>query len=313
LFPGVDFCAVLGFASGALGAAGAVMATEPPQNQSFRRLYARPDSPLPDGPRFRRRLATIVQEYQFDSFESRGNVGRFMESQFGIEVPHYEGMGGRVFRFEEHFLQSHIHDVLESITAIARFLAGGTSRSSASDHWVRTVRRILAEEHMAYRIDDDGVVHPLVDQAFEAARVSVIGALAGEAFNAARTHFEDALAALEEEQPDTRGAVRNCFDAAENLFKLLTGTGQDLTQANVTATLKPIVDRLHGGLDPATQSHAGRMLSSFADWANAGHPYRHAQAGTEIQEPTHSLAVLYLSTGAGFIRWLAHMLTMARL
>ena len=46
-----------------------------------------------------------------------------MESQFGIEVPHYEGMGGRVFKFEDHFLQAHIDDVLESITAIARWRA----------------------------------------------------------------------------------------------------------------------------------------------------------------------------------------------
>ena len=246
-------------------------------------------------------------------YESRTSLGHFMESQFGIEVPHYEGMGGRVFKFEDHFLQAHIDDVLESITAIARYLAGGPGRSSASDHWVNTVRQVFAEEHMAYRIDDDGVVHPLVDQAFEAARVSVIGALGGETFNAARAHFENAIAALEEDPPDTRGAVRDCFDAAENLFKLLTGNGQDLTQSNVTATLKPIVDRLHGGLAKATQSHAGRMLSSFADWANAGHPYRHAQGDTEIQAPTVALAVLYLSTGAGFIRWLAHMLTMARL
>src|SRR6266404_7715259 len=167
------------------------MATEPPQTPSFRRLYLRPDSPLPDSPRFRRRLATIVPERYFAVYESRTSLGHFMESQFGIEVPHYEGMGGRVFKFEDHFLQAHIDDVLESITAIARY---------------------------------------------------------------------------------TRGAVRECFDAAENLFKLLTGTGQDLTQSNVTATLKPIVDRLHGGLAKATQSHAGRMLFSFADWANAGHP-----------------------------------------
>jgi hypothetical protein len=228
---------------------------DPPQTPSFRRPYLRPDSPLPDSPRFRRRLATIVPELWFKSFEEQ---------------------------------------------------------QRDANAWLALVREVFAEEHMAYRIDDNGVVHPLVDQAFEAVRVSVIGALAGDAFNAARAHFENAIAALEEDPPDTRGAVRDCFDAAENLFKLLTGTGQDLTQSNVTATLKPVVDRLHG-VDPATQSHAGRMLSSFADWANAGHPYRHAQAGTETQAPTVALAVLYLSTGAGFIRWLAHMLTMARL
>ena len=99
------------------------MATEPPQTPSFRRLYLRPDSPLPDSPRFRRRLATIVPERYFAVYESRTSLGHFMESQFGIEVPHYEGMGGRVFKFEDHFLQAHIDDVLESITAIARWRA----------------------------------------------------------------------------------------------------------------------------------------------------------------------------------------------
>ena len=101
------------------------MATEPPQTPSFRRLYLRPDSPLPDSPRFRRRLATIVPE----RYESRTSLGHFMESQFGIEVPHYEG---RVFKFEDHFLQAHIDDVLESITAIARYLAGGPGAASCT-------------------------------------------------------------------------------------------------------------------------------------------------------------------------------------
>jgi len=236
-----------------------------------------------------------------------------MASAFGIDVPHYDGPGGRVYRLEQYFLDAHAHDVLDSITAVFQILAGSGSRANPGERWLEAIREIFADEHMAYRVDDLGVVHVLVDQAFDAARVSAIGALAGEAFKAARAHFDEAIAALEDDPPDTRAAVRNCFDAAENLFKLLTGTGQDLTQANVTATLKPVVDRLHSNLDAATQSHAARMLSSFADWANAGHPYRHAQGGTEIQAPTQSLAVLHLNTGAGFIRWLAQMLTMLHL
>jgi len=68
-----------------------------------------------------------------------------------------------------------VHEVIESITAITRFFAIRQQRNANA--WVALVRGLFAEEHVAYRIDDDGVVHPLVDQAFEAARVSVIGAL----------------------------------------------------------------------------------------------------------------------------------------
>ena len=286
------------------------MATEPHQT-SFRRLYLRPDTPLPDSPRFRRRLATIVPEFWFKASEERGELGRWMASAFGIDVDHSDSGYGRAFHFEDFFLKADIHDVLESITAIARFFAIRQQRNF--DGWLDLVRQIFAEEHMAYRIGDDGVVHLLVDQAFEAARISVIGALGGETFNAARTHFEDAMDALEEQPPDTRGAVRHCFDAAENLFKLLTQTGQDLSKQNVNTTLRPIVDGLHASLDQAIRQHAGRMLSSFAAWADAGHPYRHAQGDTEIQAPTMPLAVLYLNTGAGFLRWMAHMLMVARL
>ncbi len=237
-----------------------------------------------------------------------------MASAFGIDAPHRDvTLGGRVYDFERHFLKSDIVDVLESVTAIFQILAGSGSHANPQERWLEAVRDIFADEHMAYRVDDLGVVHPLVDQAFEYARISVIGALSGDAFNAARTHFEDAIAALEADPPDTRGAVRNCFDAAENLFKLLTETGQDLTKSNVIGTLRSIVDGVHGSLDRATQQHAGRMLSSFAGWADAGHPYRHAQGDTEVQAPSHVLAVLYVNTGAGFIRWLAQMLMVRHL
>jgi hypothetical protein len=173
------------------------MATEPPQATSFRRLYLRPDSPIPDSPRLRRRLATIVPELWFTTFEERNELGGWMASAFGIDVDHYESMAGGVFEFEVFFLKADIHDLIESITAIARFFA--IRQLGNANAWVALVRGLFAEEHMAYRIDDDGVVHPLVDQAFEAARTSVIGALTGDAFNAARAHFENPIAALEEQ------------------------------------------------------------------------------------------------------------------
>lgn len=278
---------------------------EPIVVPTYRRLYARPEQRLQDDPRFRRRLATIVPRHYFATLESNNALGLFMEANFGLEIRHGTSQGRRRFYFELHFLETPIEDVLESVTAIARYLS--RKDPELLEHWVKDVRRVLVEEHMAYRVDNEGVLHPFVDEAFELARISVIEALQGNRFNAAREHFEAAIDAMKPTPPDTRAAVRHCFEAAENLFKLLTGTNQDLTKANVGGTLTPIVDSKHAGSDQAMQRHVGRMVSSFGNWADAGHPYRHAQGANEIQAPTPELAVQYLNTGAGYIRWLATM------
>jgi len=70
-------------------------------------------------------------------------------------------------------------------------------------------------------------------------------------------------------------------------------------------TLKPLTDQKYSGMDTAMMAHVGRMVSGFAKWVDAGHPYRHAQGASEIQAPSFELAVMYLNTGAGFVRWLA--------
>ena len=149
-----------------------------------------------------------------------------------------------------------VHEVIESITAITRFFAIRQQRNANA--WVALVRGLFAEEHVAYRIDDDGVVHPLVDQAFEAARVSVIGALGGETFNAARAHFENAIAALEEDPADTRGAVGDCFDAGnDSLVTFKGGIGVDpISNVVVSATTPPVITATANavrGISPAGQ------------------------------------------------------------
>ncbi len=280
----------------------------PPNVPSYRRLYLRPEDRLQDGTGFRRRLATIVRRQWFADDDAARELGHFMESEFGLEIHHGEASEGRIFYFETHFLKAPVADVLESINAIGRYLGFYTERKDLLARWVGVVRRVFSEEHMRYRIDDDGVVHPLVDQAFELARVSAIEVLQAGQFTAARTHFESALDALEEKPADTRNAVRHCFEAAENVFKLMTGGGADLTKASVESALRPVVNARIAGLDQAAQQHVGRMVSSFASWADSGHPYRHAQGTPQIQAPTFDHAVLYLNTGAGFIRWLAQML-----
>jgi hypothetical protein len=150
-----------------------------------------------------------------------------------------------------------------------------------------------------------------MNAAFEAARVSVIQALSGEPFAAARSHFEGAMDAIEENPPNTRNAVRNCVDAAESLFKLAIGGGQDLTEANIIRYLRPLVDRAYAS-DTTALAFAQKMVSGLVDWTNAGHQYRHAQGQLEPRAPDFELAVLHLNTGAGFVRWLAQVLVRLR-
>jgi hypothetical protein len=72
----------------------------------------------------------------------------------------------------------------------------------------------------------------------------------------------------------------------------------------VEKRLKPLANRAYGS-DRPTASTAARMLSSFDDWVNAAHPFRHGH-NTEVPVSLpDDLAVLLVSQGAGFIRWLA--------
>ena len=77
-----------------------------------------------------------------------------------------------------------------------------------------------------------------------------------------------------------------------------------LGAAEIERHFKPVLQKVLTG---AARDAAGLMASSLADWVNAAHQYRHAQ-GVETTEPMPlDLAILMVSTGAGFLRWLADL------
>jgi hypothetical protein len=284
------------------------MAAEEPRGLPFSRVYGRPEKLLENSDRLRLRL-TMQVGLMFPDRGAAEYLGQYFALHHGLAVPHRAASGGPLFLFPNFFRESSTKDVLDALTAVFGALKVNPSEAKK---WLALVRTALAEEHMAYRVDDECGLHPIVDAAFETARVAAIQALSGEQFAAARSHFEGAMDAIEENPPNTRSAVRNCFDAAENLFKLIVGGGQDLTEQNIQRSLRPQIDRLYGGLDAAAQGFANRMASGLADWTNATHIYRHAHADADVRDPDFELAVLHLNMGAGFVRWLAQMLVRLR-
>jgi hypothetical protein len=74
---------------------------------------------------------------------------------------------------------------------------------------------------MAYEIDEKSGVHPLVDAAFQRNRQETLTSLASSRYANVDHAFLAAFKRLTVQSFDTKAAVREIFDAAESLFKLM--------------------------------------------------------------------------------------------
>lgn len=82
------------------------------------------------------------------------------------------------------FLTCNLPDLLDSFTFVFETLQG--HRRELANEWRTFVGRALAEEHLAYRLDDNGVVHPFVDNEFEVNRSATLDVLNEPRFGEAR-------------------------------------------------------------------------------------------------------------------------------
>jgi hypothetical protein len=172
--------------------------------------------------------------------------------------------------------------------------------------WRDFVRDALREENVAYTVDDECGIHPLVDLEFERNIASAIAGLGTARYNGARAALEAAKVKFEQPMPDTKGAIRDVFEAAENLTKLISASGKSLDSGFIKAELEPRIQRLYAN-DPVAKRSGAKAAQSFADWVDAAHPYRHGHGVEEPIAPPLELAVLLISQGASFIRWLVDL------
>ena len=179
----------------------------------------------------------------------------------------------------------------------------------ASDRYAlffsKEAQRIFREENVAFEIDEKGEVHPMVDSAFASARHSAIATLSDSRYSGSLGFIEKSENYLLQEPQDFKGAIVAVFEAAENLFKLM----YDVPRLN-KAKVKEKISKLQQSMykeDEVARRAADKALNGFSEWVDAAHNYRHAPGEEKLSQPPEEVAILLISQGYSYVRWLAEI------
>jgi hypothetical protein len=270
----------------------------------FSRVYIRAGAPNTDSKKMRKRLEAAYNSIFNDLSDE---LGLYIEAQIGLDVLR-QGLDRLYVSWEDVFSKRPIEDVLDIITAGFRFIRSQEDRGRVvhASKFAGVVERIFREEHVAYRIDDKGGVHPFVDVGFSAEFSQTLEGLSDARLAAAKHHVEQAELKLLTAQLDTRAAVRAIFDAAENVFKLICLGQTQLNKEGVRKALAPAIEAATK-VDRHEKLARGKLVQALEDWIDAGHFYRHEPGRPDPTQPSLQFAVLYLSQGFGYVRFLAEI------
>lgn len=264
------------------------------QGRRFSHLYLVPSELLPDSMPMRKRVqrtfAVFCQEIR--------DIGQHLELEMGIDI--LRNGPYALYTDWSYFEKCAVEQLLDAVTII-----GGKIRDVRRlqfGNFCQQIGRIFLEEHMAYRLDESCGVHPQVDLAHVATMNATIRHLEGAKYSAARAQIERADLSLLPAH-NTRDSVRAIFDAAENVFKQTFDGAISLNGASINNNLKPALRQIYGEGTPLRA--AQKLADALHDWAEGSHNYRHAEGKPDEVAPPEALAVVALTQGLGFVRWLA--------
>ena len=265
-----------------------------PTGKLYSAVYLLSDNLSDDSSRFRKRLERLLSRFMNDYM--RKELGTLIEGRLGIKISRNQYDGS--FRIPSFIIEAELQDVLDTITISAYLFRDPTHK----EEWIKEVRDILAQQQMAYEIDDKGGIHPFVDAELSASKKATIAALSDSRLVTARERFQEACDLL---RSDSSSAIEKVFKATENIFKqIFDGSKNRLNAHGVRNDLKARFRSIYSQNGTATKV-AERMCESFAAWVDAAHNYRH-DAGDQTPVATpFDIATLMVSQGAGYLRWMA--------
>jgi hypothetical protein len=259
----------------------------------FSQNYLARGEPTSDSIRMRRRVCALFGALGLQTWDT----SKLVTLALGVKVQNFNTATG----WEQFFDSCELRDLLDLVTVIYRNF---DYLPQKSETWINGVRMIFREENVRYRVDDAAAVHFAVDGEFEHNQASAISALQLPRYGAALAHFEAGQRALDPVPPQTRDAIRQTFECVETLFKLMFPTNAKLGPSEAQKALQPLLqERLAG-----SELYASlRNLEAFKAWIVGAHQYRHGQAVEQPDNPGVATAVLSVSLGASFARWLAEL------
>lgn len=280
------------------------MNEERPLGELFTEVYRNRGAANDDSERFRNQVSAGLDDLlaRHDHYD----FARYLQMTTGLVVPYRRGVDSITYQFDRYVTTCEIDDLLDFVTHVARYFvvkrhAYGEPRVRL---WVAHVRAALETQNMNYEIDERAGMHHRVDAAFQRGRELTLACLSASGFEAARMEIESAFDFLTTVPANTKMAVVNAFLAAENVFKVVLGSGANLTETEVRRSLLPLVQRQTSSGDSALRQSATRACLSFGAWVDAAHPYRHGHDEVSVVAPPRDLAILLVTGGADFIRWL---------
>lgn len=262
----------------------------------FSQLYLRPTKLFSDSVRMRIRLDVIL-EVTLRDYEQGGALAHWFRAELGALIDNEDAP----------FSSLELRNVLDGNTADTTFVGSADRNSGYSDQrdqdWILAVNTVLREEHVSYRIDTAGIVHPAIHEEFEHGRVTTLAGLGATRYGAARREYDEAFKQLRGDPPNEKAAIRGVFIAVETVFKLMFDKVSRLGSGEIRTHLKPVVARTYAG-DATARRSMDKPAESFVSWADAAHFYRHARGKEERTEPPLETTVLLVSQGSAFLPWL---------
>jgi hypothetical protein len=267
--------------------------------EQFSRSHVHPGAPGQDSTRARYRVGALFGETGINS--QVGQLASYLGRELGVPVP---GDGRRSSNWHAFIRECPTSEFLDTITVVYRYLFWHAGEESAN-RWRDGVRRVFAEEHLAYEIDDVGGVHPQVDREFQENLASAVAGLQSENHRGVRELVESASKYLHATPPNHRQALQLMLSAAETLFGQMFPHVR-LSAEEIERRLWPVVQRAYDGDEPA-QRAAGEMLTALKAWVEASHEYGRRPGDVDPVDPPADIAILAISQGASFLRWLARL------
>lgn len=264
-----------------------------PVGKRYSEIYLDQGKPIQDHPRMRFRLAALINDTK--PFWMDEALGQEAEKKLGLKTPYSSSSNWRVI-LEKWELQ----DVLDLITIAGHFIQRDGRGAAASKLWATLINQIFSDLNIAYRVDDQSGVHPYPDEEYSRAKAATIAALQSSRYANALNEFENGSNAI---SVDNKNAIRRTFASAEGLFRLMFPRSPRLT-ASEAEQIAPLIEKLYAN-DTTAIGATKKSLSSFKDWIDACHFYRHEAGKQEVSQPPLSLTINLVSTGASFIRLLA--------